>query len=61
MKNLMNSCVISLFLTGCCSAPVITNGCESFSKIFPSRSDVLTLETKKQILAHNLKHKTVCE
>lgn len=37
-------------LTGGCATSI----CGGFEKIQPSRSDVLTRETKEQILSHNL-------
>lgn len=46
------------FLSGCTN-PVYISGCNIFGEIYPSRAD--SLETKKQILAHNLTYKDVCK
>ena len=40
------------------SETVTITGCSAFGMIYPSRAD--TTETKRQILAHNLTYKEVC-
>ena len=52
---------LSLIMSGCswlCPDQPILNGCETFTIIYPSRND--TLQTKEQILKHNLKHEGIC-
>ena len=60
MRNLRSGCVriaiSSLLLVGCATVP--TAGCEWVRPIYPSQKD--TLETKRQILQHNLKHEEFC-
>ena len=47
-------------MSGCQSTTVIkVPTCDGFSLIYPSRND--TLETKRQILAHNEFYEKVCK
>lgn len=46
-------------MNGCNSITEINpNSCSAFSLIYPARQD--TLETKRQILNHNVVYETVC-
>lgn len=66
MRNLKSGCAKILktilaassfaLLAGCSNVP--TAGCEWVRPIYPSKLD--TLETKRQILQHNLKHEEFC-
>lgn len=49
---LMSSCTNTV-------TSVTTTGCTAFGLIYPSRAD--TLETKRQVLAHNLTYEDVCK
>lgn len=46
--------LIASLISGCASEPVIQGDfCDHARAIFPSRDDVLTPETKRQILFHD--------
>ncbi len=46
--------ILSAGLTaGCATDPALRDGCDWAEPIRPSRADVLTRETKEQIVAHN--------
>lgn len=49
---LMSSCTNTV-------TSVTTTGCTAFGLIYPSRAD--TMETKRQVLAHNLTYEEVCQ
>lgn len=54
-------CVATIVISGCVSTgskPVPVSNCSSFEIIRPSRQD--TLETKRQVLAHNTVYRKVC-
>jgi hypothetical protein len=40
-------------ISGCATSPVFKDDCNWAKPILPSRADVLTGETRRQILAHN--------
>lgn len=52
LMPLMSSCTSTV-------TSVTTTGCTAFSLIYPSRAD--TVETKRQVLAHNLTYEEVCK
>lgn len=45
---------------GCATNPVFKDDCDWVKPILPSRADVLTPETKRQILAHNEAGEKLC-
>lgn len=44
---------IAVSIAGCATDPIFRSDCDWAEPIRPSRSDVLTRQTKEQILAHN--------
>ena len=63
MKKLMLLCGTIIAVSGCVStqktAPVAGADCGAYQIIRPSRQD--TLETKRQVLAHNTVYRKLCE
>ena len=59
-RNGYATLLLALLLTGCASrAPVvIDSACDRFAVIYPSRQD--TMETQRQILAHNRIWRAAC-
>jgi hypothetical protein len=53
--------LLTIFLSACQNGPAINGGCEWAKPIYVSRSDVLTDETKRDILSHNETWKAVCK
>ena len=45
---------------GCATSPVFKDDCDWAKPILPSKADVLTPETKRQILAHNETGEKLC-
>ncbi|MEN2828814.1 hypothetical protein LGIHADK_02292 [Mannheimia haemolytica] len=60
MKKLL-AALLAILMTSCSNTvtSVTTTGCTAFSLIYPNRAD--TLETKRQILAHNLTFEEICQ
>lgn len=60
MTTATKTLLLALLLTGCASrAPVvIDSACERFAVLRPSRQD--TMETQRQILAHNRIWRAAC-
>ena len=56
----MISALILSLISGCATKVVPGNFCEQARAIFPSRDDVLTQETKRQILQHNEMGAALC-
>lgn len=63
MKRLMLLCAATIGISGCVttqkSAPVVDSSCSAYQIIRPSRSD--TLDTKRQVLAHNSVYRKLCK
>lgn len=62
MLRLMTLCVATTVISGCVSTQgpraVRDTSCTAFQVIRPSRQD--TLETKRQVLAHNTIYRKLC-
>lgn len=56
----MMLCAVISVTSGCVStgSTTVASGCSAFTIIRPSRQD--TLETKRQVLAHNTVYREVC-
>ncbi|QFG06657.1 Rz-like spanin [Proteus phage Myduc] len=56
--------LLLVMLTTSCTtvSPVINSGCLVFKPIYLSKSEIpqMTVESKKQILAHNLVYEKIC-
>lgn len=52
--------LIGVSISGCATNPIFKDDCDWAQPILPSRSDVLTPETKRQILAHNEAGEKLC-
>jgi hypothetical protein len=52
--------LIGVSIGGCATSPIFKDDCDWARPILPSRSDVLTPETKRQILAHNQAGEKLC-
>jgi hypothetical protein len=64
MRNLIMLLVVTSAISGCkhTDTPITAAGsCQLFEVIRPSRQDVLTSGTKKQIVAHNRIWRENCE
>ena len=63
MLKLMTLCVATIAISGCVSTQrpqaVPDSSCTAFQVIRPSRQD--TLDTKRQVLAHNTVYRKICE
>lgn len=63
MQKVLAVVAVSILMSSCNSKvgsePMTITGCSAFGLIYPARAD--TLETKRQILAHNLTYKEVCD
>lgn len=61
MMKLMLLCVATFAISGCASTGKVapSASCASFEVIRPSRAD--TLETKRQVLAHNQTWRALCQ
>jgi hypothetical protein len=63
MLKLMMLCGATIAISGCVSsqkaAPVAGADCGAYQIIRPSRQD--TLDTKRQVLAHNSVYRKLCE
>jgi len=51
---------IAVSAAGCATDPRLKSDCDWAQPIRPSRSDVLTRQTKEQILAHNEAGAKIC-
>lgn len=59
MTKWMLLCAVTIAISGCETTKGMTDSsCQSFSIIRPARSD--TLETKRQVLAHNQTWRALC-
>jgi hypothetical protein len=62
MLRLMLLCGATIAISGCVStqkpAPSVAANCAAYQIIRPSRQD--TLDTKRQVLAHNSVHRKLC-
>lgn len=62
-KKALTVLVLAALMSSCSSTggseTVVVTGCSAFGLIYPSRAD--TAKTKRQILAHNLTYKEVCD
>ena len=52
--------LIAVSTAGCATDPRLKSDCDWVQPIRPSRSDVLTRQTKEQILAHNEAGAKIC-
>ena len=52
--------LMMILMTACSSSREINEGCENFQPIHPSHDDVLTDETKRQILRDDLIYQQIC-
>jgi hypothetical protein len=52
--------LIAISTSGCATNPIFKDDCDWAKPIRPSRSDVLTDGTKRQILAHNEAGQKLC-
>lgn len=60
MTKWMLLCVVTIAISGCVTTPVTTDtSCQSFKVIRPSQLD--TMGTKRQVLAHNQTWRALCE
>lgn len=51
---------IAILLAACEAGPVTSDPCGPWRAIRPGREDVLTAETARQVLAHNLTGARLC-
>lgn len=61
MRKLMLLCAATIGISGCASWRVVLpedTSCSAYQIIRPSRSD--TLDTKRQVLAHNSVYRKLC-
>ncbi|HBX2589342.1 TPA: hypothetical protein MHT92_03010 [Klebsiella pneumoniae] len=59
--GLMMPCILSFSLIGCAIKKPVTIGfCDVSAPIYASRFDLMTPETERQILEHNLLGKRLC-
>ena len=54
------SCLGFVLVAGCSTATVATSPCSWVQIITVSKDDVLTVETAREILAHNEKVEAIC-
>jgi hypothetical protein len=59
-KPKLAACLIALSMSGCASGRVIDTACSWVQPINVSRQDVMTADTKRQIITHNEKWERVC-
>jgi hypothetical protein len=53
--------LIAVSITGCATDPLTRSDCDWAQSIRPSRKDVLTRQTKEQIVSHNEIGARLCE
>lgn len=59
-KTLLLLALIAVSTAGCATDPILKSDCDWVKPIRPSRADVLTEQTKQQIVAHNEAGEKLC-
>jgi hypothetical protein len=60
-KRIAMLLLIAVSTAGCATDPRLKSDCDWSQPIKPSRKDVLTRQTKEQIVAHNEAGARICE
>jgi hypothetical protein len=60
-KQKLAACLIATSMSACASGRVIDTACSWVQPIMVSREDVMTADTKRQIIVHNEKWERVCK